>query len=136
MPRDLEQRHQWEDLYGWEELHHWDNKMFPAPYSEAGCFKCHSTEPTVKGADVLSLGLTLIEKGACFGCHQLERYADWERRGPNLALLRSKLTRDFAFKWVRNPRSLRHNAWMPSFFNPRPVDGRHCRWTVLRRRIQ
>ena len=116
MPADKQQAEAWQAAYGWEELHYWDQKMYPARYSEAGCLKCHAGEPTIKGADKATLGLTLIEKAACFGCHQLERYADWKRRGPNLANIADKLDRDFAFKWIRNPRSFRHNAWMPTFF--------------------
>ena len=116
MPATPEQAQEWKEKYDWEELHHWDEKMYPAQYSEAGCLKCHYLEPIIAGGDNLSLGLTIIEKAACFGCHELERYAGWRRRGPNLAHVTDKLEKDFAFKWIRNPRSFRHNAWMPTFF--------------------
>ena len=117
MPATLDQAHEWEEDYDWEPLEHWDEKMYPAAYSQAGCLKCHHSEPILKGAERLTLGLTIIEKASCFGCHQLDRYKGWDRRGPNLAMVAGKLEQDFIFKWVREPRSFRHNTWMPSFFN-------------------
>ena len=117
MPADAEQAREWEEKYDWEPLAFWEEKMFPAQYSEAGCLKCHASEPTIRGAEKLTLGLTIMEKASCFGCHQIDRFDDWDRRGPNLALVSGKLTKEFAFKWIRNPRSFRHNTWMPAFFN-------------------
>jgi cbb3-type cytochrome oxidase cytochrome c subunit len=122
MPSTPEQAHEWEEKYAWESLDFWETKMYPAKYSEAGCLKCHTGDAVVKAADKLNLGLSLMEKGACYGCHQLDRYDDWERRGPNLAMVSSKLTREFSFKWIREPRDFRHNAWMPSFFGQSNTD--------------
>ena len=100
-----------------EPLEFWEEKIYPAQYSEAGCLKCHAGEPTIKGAEQLTLGLAIMEKASCYGCHQIERFEGWERRGPTLDVLSTKITRDFAYKWIRNPKSFRHNTWMPSFFN-------------------
>ena len=55
-------------------MHHWLKPMLPSRYSEAGCFKCHSSEANIKGADKLSYGLSLIEKSGCYGCHAIEKY--------------------------------------------------------------
>jgi hypothetical protein len=41
IPSSEEQKEEWETKYQWEELHHWDKPMYPKPYTEAGCFKCH-----------------------------------------------------------------------------------------------
>ncbi len=117
MPATPDQAREWEEDYHWEPLEHWEEKMYPAAYSQAGCLKCHQSEPIIKGARRLSLGLTIIEKAACFGCHQLDRYEGWDRRGPNLAMVAGKLEQEFIFKWVREPQSFRHSTWMPSFFN-------------------
>lgn len=117
MPATLDQRHEWEEKYGWEPMNFWEEKINPAQYSEAGCLKCHAAEPTIRGAEKLTLGLAIMEKAACYGCHELARFKGWDRRGPNLASVTTKLDSDFMFKWIRNPRSFRHNTWMPSFFN-------------------
>ena len=116
MPSSPEQAEEWREKYDWEPLVYWEEKMFPARYSEAGCLKCHANEPMIGGAEKLTLGLTLMEKASCYGCHQIDRFEDWGQRGPNLSVVSNKLTTEFAFKWIRNPRSFRHNTWMPGFF--------------------
>ena len=53
MPKDEIQAKEWKEKYGWEALHYWEDKMLPAQYVEAGCFKCHGTSVLSK-ASVLS----------------------------------------------------------------------------------
>ena len=53
-------------------MQHWLKPMLPTKYSEAGCFKCHSSEANIKGADKLTLGLSLIEKSLVESCLWLE----------------------------------------------------------------
>jgi len=113
-PSSNEQKKQWEEKYSWEKFHHWEDPMFPLPYTEAGCFKCHSG---VKGAEKLNLGLNIIEKAGCYNCHVIEKYKEWPKSGPNLKKIASKVSRDWAFKWINDPQSFRHNTWMPAFFD-------------------
>lgn len=115
-PRNEEQAKEWEEKYGWHELHYWDTPMFPIQYTEAGCFKCHNQEIYLKGADKLNLGINLIERSGCFGCHAIERYKEKRRIGPDLSKLASKVSKDWAYQWIRNPKMFRHNSWMPKFF--------------------
>lgn len=117
-PSSEEQKEEWETKYQWEELHHWDKPMYPKPYTEAGCFKCHSTEGAVKGAEKLTLGLSLIERAGCYACHTIEKYKDWPKPGPSLTRLASKSSPDWTHRWLADPKAFRHNTWMPSFFNP------------------
>ncbi len=115
-PSSHEQEKEWQEKYKWRELHHWDNPMYPVKYVEAGCFKCHSTEGTVEGAEKLNLGLKLIERSGCYACHTMDRYKGWPKPGPDLTKLSSKVSREWAYNWIRSPRSFRHNTWMPEFF--------------------
>lgn len=115
-PGNEEQSKKWEEKYGWQELHYWDTPMFPVQYTEAGCFKCHNNEIYLKGADKLNLGTNLIERAGCFGCHTIERYKDKRRIGPDLNKIAAKVSKDWAYLWIRDPKEFRHNTWMPKFF--------------------
>ena len=83
-PGSHEQEEEWIEKYGWHEMHHWEQPMFPVKYTEAGCFKCHSNEIYIRGADKLNLGTNLVERAGCFGCHTIERYKNKQRIGPDL----------------------------------------------------
>ena len=117
MPNTGEAKHDWEEEYSWKKMHHWLKPMLPVKYTEAGCYKCHSGEAYIKGADKLSLGLTLIEKAGCYGCHTIEKYTGKRKSGPDLTRINEKTDREWTQKWVKDPKSFRHNTWMPSFFN-------------------
>ncbi|MCR4336476.1 MAG: c-type cytochrome [Candidatus Omnitrophica bacterium] len=115
-PSSEEQRKEWEKKYGWHEYHHWKEPMYAKPYIEAGCFKCHSDQSIVKGAEKLNLGLNLIEKSGCYACHEIEKYKDWPKPGPALTHLASKSTKDWTYLWIASPQAFRHNTRMPAFF--------------------
>ena len=83
---------------------------------EAGCFQCHAGQTTVKGAEKLTFGLSLIERAGCYGCHEIDAYEGLGARGPSLARVKDKLTPDWAFRWIEDPKAFRATAWMPSFF--------------------
>ena len=118
-PSSHEQEEEWVEKYHWHEMHHWETPMYPTQYTEAGCLKCHSSEPFIPGADDLNIGLTLFEKASCNGCHLVERYEGKlvQRAGPNLSHLASKTTREWAYRWIDAPRDFRQNTWMPHFFD-------------------
>jgi len=116
-PSSLEQAQEWKEKLNWQEYHHWDKPMLPKQYIQSSCIKCHSGQTIIKEAEKLNLGLQIIEKAGCYSCHTIERYKDWPKPGPNLTKLASKVSRDWAYRWIDNPKSFRHNTWMPSFFN-------------------
>jgi len=116
-PSSPEQAHTWEENYDWHPMHHWENPMFTKQNMEAGCFKCHSGNMPIAGAETLTLGMALVERAGCFGCHQLDRWEGKPKTGPNLAKIASKTTNDWTWKWINSPRDFRHNTWMPHFFN-------------------
>jgi cbb3-type cytochrome oxidase cytochrome c subunit/uncharacterized coiled-coil protein SlyX len=116
MPSDEEQREEWEAEHNWEKLHHWAAPMYPAHYTQAGCYKCHTNDPELEGAEKLNLGLAIVRKAGCNGCHLIDRFNEEPKAGPSLRRLKSKLTPDWAFKWIKDPKGFRAHTWMPSFF--------------------
>ena len=115
-PDGEEQRAMWVSDLGWREFHLWEEPIHPARYAEAGCFQCHAGQTTVKGAEKLTFGLSLIERAGCYGCHEIDAYEGLGARGPSLARVKDKLTPDWAFRWIEDPKAFRATAWMPSFF--------------------
>jgi mono/diheme cytochrome c family protein len=115
-PSSQEQEKEWQEKYHWKRDHHWEAPMLPLPHVEASCFKCHSGQTVIKGAEKLNLGLNLIERAGCYGCHLIEKYKDWPKTGPDLTKLAQKTTKEWSYRWIRDPHSFRHNTWMPAFF--------------------
>jgi len=115
-PSSPEQRAEWEEKYGWHEMHHWLKPMLPVNYTEASCFKCHQDEANITHADKLTMGLTLIEKNGCNGCHTIKPLESRRKAGPDLARINEKVDRKWVAKWIKDPKSFRHNTRMPSFF--------------------
>jgi len=134
-PNDQETAHRWEKELGWEPMHYWENPMLPKRYTEAGCYKCHSGNMPLKEAETLSLGLSVFEKAGCYACHQVDRWNDSPKPGPSLYHLASKTNKDWTYKWILEPRSFRHNTWMPHFFkkgnNSAPEDLKRTEQEVL-----
>ena len=115
-PNDKETEHRWKEELDWKPMHHWENPMLPTRYAEAGCYKCHSGNMPLKEAETLSLGLSVFEKSGCYACHNVERWDDAPKPGPSLYKLASKTNKEWTYKWIMDPRSFRHNTWMPHFF--------------------
>jgi len=104
-PQNDEQKEEWIEKYGWKEPHHWDYPMYRADLIEASCLKCHNTQAEVVGADILNSGVNLIKRNGCFGCHKMEGFNDLRKVGPDLRKLSSKVSKEWAYKWVNNPSS-------------------------------
>ena len=115
-PSNKEEKKRWEKEYGWKKNHHWLRPMLPSHYSEAGLFKFHSNKPEVKGADKLTLGLKLIDKNGCNGCHLIDKYPQTRKWGPPLDKVNQKVNKEWTRKWIKDPQSFRFNTSMPNFF--------------------
>ena len=116
MPETKDEKEAWKEEYQWKEMHHWLKPMIPTKYTEASCFKCHNNEVQIKGADKLSMGLGLIEKNGCNGCHVIQTFPSRRKVGPDLVRINEKVNKEWTGKWIQNPRSFRHDTRMPSFF--------------------
>ncbi len=116
-PRDEDQAHEWESRYGWHASHYWDAPQLPAQHAQAACRTCHIDEVRVRGADRYNRGLDMLERGGCYGCHKIAGYEDRRRAGPTLRRIASKVSEDWAYRWIESPRSFRPTTWMPHFFH-------------------
>jgi cbb3-type cytochrome oxidase cytochrome c subunit len=115
-PRDEAQAAEWKKKYGWHEMHHWETPMTAGQNVYSNCYSCHLQEVDVPEAEPLQRGITLIENLGCHGCHKIAGFEGLRKVGPDLALLESKLERDWSFRWIRDPRSFRPATRMPHFF--------------------
>lgn len=116
-PESVEEEHEWVEKYGWKEDHYWDSPMYPANLTEAGCIKCHRDQVFIPRANDLNQSRMTYELAGCWGCHNTTGYEDRRRRGPSLKRIAAKTDRDFAARWVRDPKAFRPSTWMPTFWD-------------------
>lgn len=117
-PRNEEQKKEWEKKYGWNEgaIHHVIEKMIPLQYTEGKCRVCHRQTEYVGGAEKLNASTQLIKAAGCYGCHRIEGWDHLRKPAPSLKRVKGKLTREWIYKWIRNPRSFNDHARMPAPF--------------------
>jgi mono/diheme cytochrome c family protein len=115
-PDNEKQRKEWEDKYDWEPMHYWETPMRSRSHFYAGCYQCHSGQAVSPEAAPLDRGLRNLEVSGCYGCHQIKGFEKLRKAGPDLSHIASKTDAKWAFRWIRNPRSFRAAARMPSFF--------------------
>jgi type 1 glutamine amidotransferase/mono/diheme cytochrome c family protein len=73
-----------------------------------------SQDENVSAASTRTKGLTLLEEHRCWNCHA-GRPAGISQ-GPDLAGIGSRLTKSWLTEWLADPKQLRAQATMPSFF--------------------
>ncbi len=124
-PDDLHEKEVWEKKYDWTEMHHWDEPMLPTRFLQSSCLKCHHqvTDLNDEQAPKLLAGYQRITKYGCTGCHTIggegsfgPDLTDNRQVGPNLKHLGSKVTKDWALKWIKNPHAFRPDTRMPRFY--------------------
>ena len=81
-PNTPEQKHEWEEKYNWKKIHHWLQPMLPTRYTQASCFKCHTNTSDLAGAEKINLGLTLVDRSGCNGCHVSSNWPSTAKSGP------------------------------------------------------
>jgi mono/diheme cytochrome c family protein len=117
MPKDKKQGQRWEEEYSWHPIGHFDQPMLPMPYIEASCTKCHSAQHRVTMGEKVNEGKRLLEKVGCYGCHPIAGTEDLRKPGPGLRGIKHKVTKDWAFNWIRKPTSFRPTTHMPQAFD-------------------
>jgi mono/diheme cytochrome c family protein len=120
-----------EERYDWNYRELWDLPMFPSKFAQSSCRRCHAQEVDLDGADKYVQGMTVFERAGCYGCHRTDSYQilpkdvgdpglDPNRRarrpGPPLTRIASKVTEEWAWKWIFAPREFRPTTRMPHFF--------------------
>ncbi|MBI2923716.1 MAG: c-type cytochrome [Planctomycetes bacterium] len=117
MPKDAKQGEEWKEKYGWSPIHHFDKPMLPTPYIESSCTKCHASQVRVTMGEKVNLGRQVMEKVGCFGCHPIAGMENLRKVGPALNGIRHKVTRDWAYNWIRKPTDFRPTTHMPQAFD-------------------
>lgn len=120
-----------EERYNWNYRELWDLPMFPTKYVQASCRRCHTDAVELDGGEKYVAGMRLVERVGCYGCHRMDTYqilpkdvnniaVDPNRKnrrpGPPLTRITTKVTEEWASKWVLAPREFRPTTRMPHFF--------------------
>ena len=92
----------------------WSSPLLPLRYVEASCGTCHLAQQ-VPEASILSAGRALMDRVGCPGCHKIEGRESWRSSAPHLDGLADKTHVEWLRAWLKEPRSLRPETWMPDF---------------------
>lgn len=132
-PEELLKIHDWESIgcvschngqgrslqagfaHGWED-HYWEHPMYEKSYTEAGCFKCHTTQLDLPQAPQLSKGNKLIADFGCQGCHVLPINLNLGKVGPGLNNIAKKTSPEWIADWLKQPEKFAPNTRMPNFY--------------------
>jgi cytochrome c2 len=117
-PENPHEEARWTRALGWKFDRFNDTPILPMKYAEAGCYRCHSEETNFREAPTLDAGIKTIEDLGCWGCHRIEglERQHLPKVGPSLEKVASKVTREWATRWVIKPDSFRASTRMPQFF--------------------
>ena len=137
MPDNEEEKKRWEKDLHWEQLHHWDTPMYPKSMVEASCIKCHQGVAMVPEGDKINTARMLFIEYGCHGCHLTKGFENLPKVGPDLRHISAKVNKDWAMKWVENPKAFRPTTRMPRYFHnsnnstPEDLDRSHVEIKAL-----
>lgn len=116
IPEDEKEKERWEKDLHWHRMHHWDYPMYSSNIVEASCIKCHQGVAQIpEGKRINAARMAFIENG-CHGCHLTKGFENLPKVGPNLQHISSKVSKEWAFKWIKNPKAFRPTTRMPRYF--------------------
>src|SRR5260221_13839227 len=84
----------------------WEQPILPAHFLQASCGSCHQTD--MKETPQLARGGELLSRLNCQGCHKLKA-VEPARLGPDLSRVGYKVTREWIYKWLKEPRTVLDN---------------------------
>jgi mono/diheme cytochrome c family protein len=82
----------------------WKEPVLPAQYAQASCGACHHDE--LAQTPRLNHGRQLMVRFNCTACHQLQDVDRPAMLGPDLTNIGTKVTREWVYKWLNEPRTL------------------------------
>jgi mono/diheme cytochrome c family protein len=82
----------------------WEQPILPTRYIQASCGTCH--QDNIVETPKLTRGRELLARFNCIGCHQLEGIARPEMLGPDLTNVGTKVSREWIYKWLKEPRTI------------------------------
>src|SRR5260221_3021283 len=84
----------------------WEQPILPAHFLQASCGSCHQTD--MKETPQLARGRELLSRLNCQGCRKLKTVKT-ARLGPDLSRVGYKVTREWIYKWLKEPRTVLDN---------------------------
>jgi mono/diheme cytochrome c family protein len=104
----------------------WEQPILPAHFLQASCGSCHQAD--MKETPQLARGRELLARLNCQGCHKLNN-VERPMLGPDLSSVGNKVTREWIYKWLKEPRTVLDKdgnvtvngyesgdeSWMPKF---------------------
>jgi mono/diheme cytochrome c family protein len=81
----------------------WEQPILPAHFLQASCGSCHHVD--LKETPQLARGRELLSRLNCQGCHKLKN-VEPSRLGPDLSSVGLKVTREWIYKWLKEPRTV------------------------------
>lgn len=81
----------------------WEQPILPAHFLQASCGSCHQAD--LKETPQLARGRDLLTRLNCQGCHKLNNL-DRPTLGPDLSSVGYKVTREWIYKWLKEPRTI------------------------------
>ncbi len=82
----------------------WKEPLAPAEFVQSSCGACHRDD--LPEAPRLAHGRELIARYNCTGCHTLQDIQRPVMLGPDLSSVGTKLTREWIYKWLKEPRTI------------------------------
>ncbi len=82
----------------------WEHPLLPAAYIQASCGVCHLSD--IPETPRLNRGRKLLVELNCVGCHRIEGMKRPEMLGPDLTDIGMKTTREWIYKWLKEPRTV------------------------------
>lgn len=82
----------------------WEQPILHTRYIQASCGVCHRAD--IPETPQLNRGRELLVKFNCEGCHRLEGIERPAMLGPDLTSVGTKVSREWAYKWLKEPRTL------------------------------
>jgi len=102
-----------EFAHGFE--HHWPEPLATGHYVETSCRNCHAGKMDFEGAKYITMGKKLFTDFGCYGCHNAPGYDGMPQQAPSLLNITKKVTPEWMYQWISNPRGWSHNTRMPNF---------------------
>ena len=83
----------------------WERPLLSVGYIQASCGVCHRTD--MPETPKLNRGREVLAKLNCVGCHRLQGIQRPKMIGPDLTNIGTKVSRDWLYKWLKEPRTIR-----------------------------
>lgn len=95
--------------------HYWEWPLLKGKEVYASCQSCHSEQSYIKFGDRLNKGKQILAENGCFGCHEIKGFTEMAKIGPEINNMSAKVSPEWLFRWVRNPKDYNPHTRMPNF---------------------